>query len=141
MSASSRHNCRMVVLQTLFAVSFGKKKWQDVLKYIAKEVSYYEVDMKFCEQLLEDIYENLSEIHKKITKYAPQWPLEKIAPMDRNILELGVCELLYNPETPALVAINEAIELSKEFGSDNSSKFINAVLSTIYEKSKKKRKS
>ncbi|QQR54880.1 transcription antitermination factor NusB [Candidatus Peregrinibacteria bacterium] len=74
---------------------------------------------------------------KAIQKYAPEWPWEKIAAVDRAILEVSVTELLFDPSVPPVVAINEGIELAKEFGNESSSKFINGVLSSLYESIKK----
>jgi N utilization substance protein B len=83
--------------------------------------------------LLQKIINHRDEIQKTIEKYAPEWPWEKIAPVDRAILELSVAELLYDKEIPALVAINEGIELAKEYGTESSSKFVNGVLSSLYD--------
>jgi ADP-ribose pyrophosphatase YjhB (NUDIX family) len=102
------------------------------------------------EKLLDGILGKQSELDLIITKAAPEWPIERISPVDRNILRLGLFELLFSDrkEVPAKVAINEAIELAKQFGGDNSSKFVNGVLGAVYkeigepgkeETSKKKR--
>ena len=75
---------------------------------------------------------NLKEINSLITKYAPQWPLEQITIVDRNVLRLGIYELKYDPDIPPKVAINEAIELAKTFGGESSGKFVNGVLGSIF---------
>ncbi|MCD6442225.1 transcription antitermination factor NusB [bacterium] len=90
----------------------------------------------FFEELVQDILKNIKKIDSFIVKYAPQWPIEKITLIDRNILRIGVFELLISAQTPPKVVINEAIEIAKLFGSETSSKFINGVLGTIYEKMK-----
>ena len=82
--------------------------------------------------LINGVMKRLSEIDKYITKYATEWPLEQITIVDRNILRIGVYELIFNDEIPAKVAINEAIEIAKTFGSDSSGKFVNGVLGAIY---------
>jgi len=90
----------------------------------------------FFKQLVQDILKNIKKIDSFIIQYAPQWPIEKITLVDRNILRIGVFELLISAQTPPKVIINEAIEIAKLFGSETSSKFINGVLGAIYEKMK-----
>jgi N utilization substance protein B len=75
---------------------------------------------------------NLAEIDKYITKYATEWPLDQITIVDRNILRIGVYELVFDKDIPAKVAINEAIEVAKTFGGESSGKFVNGVLGAIY---------
>lgn len=91
-------------------------------------------DTKFVSNLVDGVFEHLDELDKIIEKAAPQWPLEQIAIVDRNVLRLGICELLFGnrEEVPPKVAINESIELAKTFGGDASGKFVNGVLGTIY---------
>jgi N utilization substance protein B len=76
--------------------------------------------------------DNLKEINKTIEKYAPKWPLEQIAIVDRNILRLGIYEMMYADEIPSKVAINEAIEIAKTYGGASSGKFVNGILGAIY---------
>ncbi len=90
----------------------------------------------FFKQLVQNILKNIKKIDSFIIQYAPQWPIEKITLVDRNILRIGVFELLISAQTPPKVIINEAIEIAKLFGSETSSKFINGVLGAIYEKMK-----
>lgn len=89
---------------------------------------------EFAWKLMEGIIKHMKEIDKIIEKAAPEWPLEQIAPIDRNVLRIGLYELLFaNPEeVPPKVAINEAIEIAKKYGGPNSGKFINGVMGTIY---------
>ena len=82
--------------------------------------------------IVKGVANNLSEIDKTITKYAPEWPLEQITNIDRNVLRIGVYEIAYDPEIPEKVAINEAIELAKTFGGESSGKFVNGVLGSVY---------
>lgn len=91
-------------------------------------------DPAFVWQLIEGVVKHMDEIDKIIAKAAPEWPIEQITPVDRNVLRLGLYELLYanKEEVPPKVAINEAIELAKNFGGENSGKFINGVLGTVY---------
>ncbi len=132
---SARHTSRAVALQTLFEID--SKDWDTTSvgnlvgnneDIIGKGDSYY------TKQLLDVVFAKKKEIDEVIIKAAPDWPLDKIATMDRNILRIGLSELLFNDllGVPPKVAINEAIELAKEYGSDSSSKFINGVLGNIY---------
>ena len=90
-------------------------------------------DKQFVQDLLNGIIEKQVELDTKLQPMAPEWPISQIARIDRNVLRIGLYELLYSRDTvPPKVAINEAVELAKAFGSDNSSKFINGVLGTAY---------
>lgn len=92
------------------------------------------VDQTFMDQLLQGVLAKRADIDLVIEKAAPEWPLERIAPVDRNILRLGLYELLFadRAQVPAKVAINEAIELAKTFGGDSSGRFVNGVLGAVY---------
>lgn len=89
-------------------------------------------DEGFAESLIAGIIEHLDEINSMITKYAPEWPMEQITIVDRNILRLGVYELKFRDDVPPKVAINEAIEVAKGFGGESSGKFVNGVLGAIF---------
>ncbi len=104
------------------------------LQDYANEFGARESDMPFMKQLLQSAVAKQSEIDEVITRAAPEWPLERIAAIDRNVLRLGLTELLYADRTqvPAKVAINEAIELAKSFGSASSGRFVNGVLGAVY---------
>lgn len=91
-------------------------------------------DKGFASELIEGVIDHIQKIDDMITTYAPEWPLEKITLVDRNILRIGVFELQYNKEIPPKVAINEAIELAKSFGGESSGRFVNGVLGAIYKK-------
>lgn len=139
----SRHKRRILLVQAIFlyedklnnnpeAVA-EKKQQEDVLRYIWKEFSKtnYLTDLnEFDTERFFGMIKHLSELQKALTEYAPEWPLDKIAPHDRSVLYLGMFELLHTDVPPAVV-INEAVELAKEFGGDRSSKFINGVLSSV----------
>lgn len=133
---SSRHLSRVVVIQTIFAYEFNPQQGHDpeaLLEYVAREFDGDIEDLGFSYQLLNGVLKNKEKIAELITKHAPEWPLPKIAPIDRAILELAIFEMLYLPEVPDIVAIDEAIELAKTFGNENSQKFINGVLNAILE--------
>jgi N utilization substance protein B len=141
---ANRHLSRSIVLQTLFEWDFlpGDKKGsnptrdeaRDVLKRNLKEFAPGFEDDAFVFSLLGQILEKRPVIDEIIEKAAPDWPLNKISIVDRNILRIGLTELLFGnrKEVPPKVAINEAIELAKTFGGENSSKFVNGVLGAVY---------
>lgn len=137
--ASNRHLGRIVVLQTLYEYEFrlqSQDKSVSLAEIVTRNMSRYEDtigDKQFVQDLLNGIIEKQVELDSKLQPMAPEWPISQIARIDRNVLRIGLFELLYMRETvPPKVAINEAVELAKAFGSDNSSKFINGVLGTAY---------
>lgn len=134
---ANRHVSRSIVLQTLFEWDLNaieRKQVNEVLDRNIEEFAPNKTDKPFMEKLLDGILSKQSELDLVITKAAPEWPIERISPVDRNILRLGLYELLFadRSEVPAKVAINEAIELAKQFGGDNSSRFVNGVLGAVY---------
>lgn len=134
---ANRHLSRSVVMQTLFEWDFNDKKNTDLsptLERNAEEFATGVADEPFMRKLTEGILKKYPDLDKIITKAAPDWPLEKIATIDRNILRIGLFELLFGDklEVPPKVAINEAIELAKTYGGENSGKFINGVLGAVY---------
>jgi N utilization substance protein B len=134
--ASYRHLGRIAVMQTLFAYEFRQGKIEPDLEANCREFGDKLKDLTFAQELLEGVLSKREEILKMIATEAPEWPIDRIAPVDRVVLEIGAYELLYSKDVPAVVAINEAIEVAKVFGDLNSGKFINGVLSTIMEKYK-----
>lgn len=131
----NRHLARTIVLQSLFEWDFNKKTVQELEDILGRQLREFAPDLGgdgFPRELIEGIIKNLSEINDLIVRYAPEWPLEQITIIDRNILRLGIFELKFSSEVPPKVAINEAIELAKSFGSDSSGKFVNGVLGSIY---------
>jgi transcription antitermination protein NusB len=133
---NSRHLSRQIVMQTLYEWDFKKLEGEEVLAIANRNIKKFDdsIDDEFVSQLLKGIIEKKKVIDKLIKKAAPEWPLEQIAGVDRNILRLGIYELLFqNPEeVPPKVAINEAIELAKAYGGQSSGKFVNGVMGTIY---------
>src|SRR3989338_4764483 len=136
---ANRHLARSVVLQVLFErdASGGKMSLSDAeqrLSDYAKEFGARESDLPFMKQLLQTAAAKQKEIDEVIARAAPEWPLERIAAIDRNVLRLGLTELLYadRAQVPAKVAINEAIELAKTVGSNSSGRFVNGVLGAVY---------
>jgi N utilization substance protein B len=133
---ATRHLARGIIMQSLYEWDFHKKKrgLSDILKRNLEEFGPGIDDSEFVWKTANGVLDNIAVLNKIIEKAAPEWPLEQISMTDRNILRIGVYELLFaDPEeVPAKVAINEAIELAKNFGGPNSGKFVNGVLGTIY---------
>jgi len=131
---SNRHLARTIALQTLFEWDFNNKsqKINNILERNMEEFAPEFDDNNFGENIVKGVTKNLSALDQTITKFAPEWPIEKITIIDRNILRIGIYELEYNKEVPPKVAINEAIELAKNYGGESSGKFVNGVLGSIY---------
>ena len=134
---ANRHLSRSIVLQSLFEWDLNALEKKDVGEVLERNVTEFapnKTDMPFMEKLLDGVMAKQPELDLVIEKAAPEWPIDRISPVDRNILRLGLYELLFadRKEVPAKVAINEAIELAKQFGGDNSSRFVNGVLGAVY---------
>lgn len=131
---ANRHLARTIVLQSLYQWDFNKQEGDllKVFKINLKDFAPEFDDENFSEELVKGVEKHLEETNKIITKYAPQWPLDQITTVDRNVLRIGIYELKHNEEIPPKVAINEAIELAKTFGGESSGKFVNGVLGSIY---------
>ena len=134
---ANRHLARSVVLQTLFEWDSMQAKNEEAPAILSRNIKEFggdDADTSFMETLLAGVIAKKEDLDVVITKAAPEWPLERIAPVDRNILRLGLYELLFADRTqvPAKVAINEAIELAKTFGGDSSGRFVNGVLGAVY---------
>lgn len=132
---SNRHLARTIAMQTLFLWDFdgkNEKNIQSLAQGVFENFAPQFDDHGFVENVLHGVMEKISEIDEYISRYATEWPLEQITIVDRNVLRIGVYELVFNDDIPAKVAINEAIEIAKIFGSDSSGKFVNGVLGAIY---------
>ena len=132
---SNRHLARTLAMQTLYEWDFNGRKEKDLAPNIRENVKQFAPDFDdhgFAESIVAGVIKNVEEIDQTIRKYAPEWPLEQITIVDRNVLRIGIFELKYNPDIPPKVAINEAIELAKGFGGESSGKFVNGVLGSIY---------
>ena len=137
---ATRHLIRTVILQSLYEWDFYHRK-RDLVQVLDRNLNEFAPGIdepEFAWKILKGIINNLEEIDGVISRAAPEWPLEKIAVIDRNILRIGLSELLHaDPnEVPPKVAINEAIEMAKNYGGPNSGKFINGVMGTIYREMK-----
>ncbi len=134
---ANRHLARSIVMQSLFEWDFRGQKEIDVKETLTRNAAEFAPgmsDFSFVTNLAESIIKKRPELDTIIEKAAPEWPIEKISIVDRNILRIGLYELLFSDrnEVPAKVAINEAIELAKTFGGENSGKFVNGVLGSVY---------
>lgn len=132
---ANRHLSRTLALQSLFQWDFYGQPAEQLEKILQRNFQEFAPafdDDNFAKNLLENINKNIGEVDKLIVKYAPEWPLEQITLIDRNVLRIGIYELKFNQNIPPKVAINEAIELAKTYGGDSSGKFINGVLGSIY---------
>src|SRR5512136_2627269 len=130
-SVASRRKGRAVALQTLFEVDCAGHDCTEALERLLEQSSLPDETVLSTRQLVSTVEENKKRIDELIRKYAPAWPLDQIAIIDRNILRLGICEIIFDL-VPVKVAINEAVELAKTYGGESSSKFVNGVLGSFY---------
>tara|TARA_Y100000310_G_C20695541_1_gene825430 strand:- start:1740 stop:2177 length:438 start_codon:yes stop_codon:yes gene_type:complete len=135
---ASRHLARSIAMQSLYEWDFSGGK-QDIEKITEKNTNEFgpgleQENKQFVMNLVNGVFKKKAAIDQIIEKAAPEWPLDQITIIDRNVLRLGLFELLYGnkEEVPPKVAINEAIELAKNFSGDSSGKFVNGVLGTVY---------
>lgn len=134
---ASRHLARSIVMQSLYEWDFWGRDEKRLAHIIERNLGEFGPgldEVEFVKRLVQGIIEHIAELDAIIEKAAPEWPLSQITVVDRNILRLGLFELLFadRKEVPPKVAINEAIELAKTFGGESSGKFVNGVLGTIY---------
>lgn len=131
----NRHLSRTIAMQTLY--EWDLRQQESVDPIVARNVSEFkdDADAEYIKNVVTGTITHLNTIDEKISLAAPEWPIDQISPIDKAILRLAIYELLIDTEVPPKVAINEAVELAKLFGGDNSSKFINGVLGTVYRSS------
>jgi len=134
---ANRHLSRSIAMQSLYEWDFSgrdMKKLKEIVGRNLKEFGPGLEEADFVWQLVNGVVDNLAKLDDVISKAAPQWPISQITIVDRNVLRMGLYELLFakREEVPPKVAINEAIELAKTFGGESSGKFVNGVLGTVY---------
>jgi len=135
----TRRKARIIALQALFEVdSVGHDAGETVSRLVA-EAALPEEGEEFVRELVAGVLTNKDRIDSMIQTYAPAWPVAQLATIDRNILRLAIFEISLNNRVPVKAAINEAVELAKTFGSENSAKFINGVLGTVSAQSSRER--
>lgn len=135
--ASNRHLGRIIALQTLYELDFRLSSGDTDIQtseILERNIARYKEtveDLAFIEHLVKGVSEQAESLDAELQPVAPEWPIDQIARMDRVILRMGLYELSNEADIPPKVVINEAVELAKAFGGDNSSKFVNGVLGTL----------
>ena len=129
--AGIRRQARIAALQALYELDCTKHKVEEALARLRAGETLAQEALSFSEELVKGVLQNKSELDALIKKFAPAFPPEQMSIVDRNILRLAIFEILFNDKTPFKVAINEAVELAKKFGSDSSPRLINGVLGSI----------
>ena len=120
-----------MALQSLYAADVRGNLADSSLEWLADEDQLPERAISLAQKLIEGVVARSPALDQIIQQFAPAWPVAQLAPVDRNILRIALLELLHSPDTPDKTAINEAVELAKVFGSENSSKFVNGVLGSV----------
>jgi N utilization substance protein B len=129
--ATARHKARTLALQALYEVDSAARPPEAVVERLLEGEKITEENAAFVRELVTGALLHEKEIDDKVQKYAPAWPLEQMAMVDRNILRLAIFEILFDNKVPVKVAVSEAVELAKTFGSEASPKFINGVLGSV----------
>jgi transcription antitermination protein NusB len=127
----ARHKAREVALQVLYEIDAVGHKPEDAITRILSRIEVSEDVTAFAKELVNGVISNREQLDQNIRDFAPAWPLDQISIVDRNILRLAIFEILHDNKIPVKVAINEAVELAKTFGSNNSSRFVNGVLGSV----------
>ena len=128
---TARRKARTIALQTLYEVDSAARPAGTVVERLLAEAKLSEENAVFFRELVAGAIQHRDEIDRNIQKFAPAWPVEQIAMIDRNILRLAIFEILFDNKVPVKVAVSEAVELAKTFGSESSSKFVNGVLGSV----------
>ena len=127
----TRRRARRVTLETLYEYDIAEHPPGEILQHRLADQPMESSGVEFASYLIQGVIEHQYETDKLISRYAPEWPLDQMAVIDRNILRIAIFEFLIIGETPVKVAINEAVELAKTYGSDSAPRFINGVLGTL----------
>jgi N utilization substance protein B len=127
----TRRKARIIAFQALYEVDTSGHRPETVIHHVAESGALSEENLDFTTYLVNGTLAHKEEIDGNIRRFAPAWPLEQIPAVDRNILRLAIFEIIFGQETPLKVAINEAVELAKRFGSESSPRFINGVLGSV----------
>lgn len=129
--AGARRKARRIALQALYEIDSVGHEPESVIAHILLEQKLTEVNAAFVRKVVRGTIQSKDQIDEVIQKFAPAWPVDQIPVVDRNILRLAIFEILLDNRVPMKVAINEAVELAKTFGSDSSPRFINGVLGSV----------
>lgn len=130
----TRRRARRVTLETLYEYDIVEHPVFEVFQQRLTDTPLETAGVEFAQRIITGVIEYQDEMNSLIARYAPEWPLEQMAVIDRNILRIAIYEFLVGDETPIKVAINEAVELAKTYGSDSAPRFINGVLGTLADK-------
>ena len=126
-----RRKARRLALQALYEIDSAGHGVEEVVTRLLVEAGLSEASNAFVRELVDGVFQNKDRLDQSIQKFAPAWPVAQIPVVDRNILRLAIFEVLLDNRVPVKVAINEAVELAKTFGSDNSARFVNGVLGSV----------
>ena len=129
--AGARRKARALALQALYEIDSVGHEAEEVVTRLLANGTLSEESAAFTRELVSGVIQNKEKIDQNIRRFAPAWPIEQIPVIDRNILRLAIFELLFDNKAPVKVAINEAVELAKRFGSNSSPKFVNGVLGSV----------
>jgi len=127
----ARHKAREVALQVLYEIDSVGHNPEEAMNHVLSRMEASGDIKLFARELINGVIQNREQLDQNIRDFAPAWPLDQISLIDRNILRLAIFEILHENKIPVKVAINEAVELAKTFGSNNSSRFINGVLGSV----------
>ena len=127
----ARHKARELALQVLYEIDSVNHSAEESLNNILTRIEVSDDVAEFSKELVHGVIANKAQLDQNIRDFAPAWPLDQISIIDRNILRVAIYEILHDNKIPVKVAINEAVELAKTFGSNNSSRFINGVLGSV----------
>jgi len=127
----TRRKSRIIALQGLYEIDSVSRRPETVVDRLLSEAGLSDDNNEFIRNLVDGVIRNKGDIDNNIQKYAPAWPVDQLATIDRNILRLAIFEILFDNKVPVKVAVSEAVELAKKFGSENSAKFVNGVLGSI----------
>lgn len=129
-----RHRARIAALQALYEIDCTRHAPDPVIERRLQDTELPESGQRFVRELVHGVHNHQAQLDDLIGRYAPDWPVDQIAVIDRNVLRISIYEILMRQDTPTKVAINEAVELAKQFGSDSSSRFVNGVLGSLVAK-------
>ena len=129
--AGARRKARTLAFQALYEIDSARHKPEEAVSYLLADARLSAENIKFARELVNGVVKNKEKIDENIQRFAPAWPIEQISVVDKNILRLAIFEILIDNKVPLKVAINEAVELAKAFGSDNSARFVNGVLGAV----------
>lgn len=127
----TRHKARTIALQALYEVDSAARDATVTVERLLAEADMSEENSAFARELVDGVIRNRDDIDGNIQRFAPAWPVAQLAIVDRNILRLAIFEILFDNKVPVKVAVSEAVELAKTYGSENSAKFVNGVLGSV----------